>query len=56
MVHFLEPMDTNQAHIAPPNIYIYIYIYIFGTNIFYLSSFLYDENEKLVDDNKMLPF
>ena len=53
MVHFLEPMDTNQAHIAPPNIYIYIF---FGTNIFYLSSFLYDENEKLVDDNKMLPF
>ena len=28
----------------------------FGTNMFYLSSFLYGENEKLVDDNKVLPF
>ena len=49
MVHFLAPVDTNQDHIAPPN-------FVFGTNMFYLSSFLYDENEKLVDDNKMLPF
>ena len=22
MVHFLEPVDTNQAHIAPPNFFL----------------------------------
>ena len=49
MVHFLEPLNTNQAYIAPP--------IFFGTNVFYLSFFFcMIINEKIVDNNKVLSF
>ena len=48
MDHSLESLNTLKAYIVP--------IIFFGTNEFYLSSFLHDKNDKIEDNNKVLLF